>query len=103
MSKTESGGGLTDPQIAELLSRAERLSNSGLLGVLRIPRQRTLSQEGINAERAILIDEWVVRHGGTIRSLKRPPSRGIRAGRRVAGIGSPPLVVWELPQQALQT
>jgi hypothetical protein len=92
---------LTDDVIRDVMRRADSLSMGVPRGCVRINREQLLAREGISEDRAALVDDWVVRAGGSVRSLRRPQSRGLRARWRIATSQQPTVDVWELPASGL--
>jgi hypothetical protein len=91
---------LTPDVIRSLFASAPRLSMGVPRGFARFNRPNLLASEGIDEQRALLIDEWVLSVGGRVRSLQPPPYRGLRRGGRVARHQRATLV-WEIPKEAL--
>ena len=73
---------LTGDVIRSLFASAPRLSMGVPYGFARFNREHLLASEGIDAQRALLIDEWVLSAGGRIRSIQPPPVRVQVANQR---------------------
>jgi hypothetical protein len=85
--------------IRELLAAAPRVSMLQHAGVVTVRRDWFAAEHG--DEKAAEADAWVERVGGRSRLIHHKPSRGLRAGRRIAPAAPPPTPVWDIPTTAL--
>ena len=94
---------LTDEHIQRLLGNADRLSfGQRPPGFILINRARLLEAHEITQKSARLIDQWVVKAGGDVQSLRRaaPDTQAVRKHRERTRRAD--TVVWGIPAEALK-